>query len=329
MRTARIKDRGGACYHCMSRVIDRRYALGDREKEVFRRVMRQCEEFCGVRVVDYALMDNHFHCLVEVSPREEIPDAELLRRLECLYTAAEVGEIGRQLEGLRAAGDEAGADRLRQRYLRRMYDLSEFMKTLKQRFTQWYNRQHQRRGTLWEERFKSVLVEGSGHALSAVAAYIDLNPVRAGLVSDPKDYRYCGYAEAVAGGARAQAGLVRVMQSLGGSPDWSEASRQYRELLYVLGQQTEQRAGFSPEQVRQVLESGGRLSLAQVLRCRVRYFSDGVALGSREFVESIFQEHRSFFGAKRTSGARPMRHADWGGLCTARDLRREAVCLPV
>jgi len=44
----------------------------------------------------------------------------------------------------------------------------------------------------WAERFKSVLLEG-GEALAAVAAYIELNPVRAGLCADPKDYRYCGF----------------------------------------------------------------------------------------------------------------------------------------
>ena len=56
------------------------------------------------------------------------------------------------------------------------------MKLLKQRFTQWFNRQRGRKGTLWEERFKSVLVEGTGEVLATMAAYIDLNPVRAGIV---------------------------------------------------------------------------------------------------------------------------------------------------
>lgn len=43
---------------------------------------------------------------------------------------------------------------------------------------------------MWEDRFRSVLVEGRGHALRTMAAYIDLNPVRAGLCEDPKDYRW-------------------------------------------------------------------------------------------------------------------------------------------
>jgi putative transposase len=81
-----------------------------------------------------------------------------------------------------------------------MYDISVFIKELKGRFAQWYNQLHERCGVLWAERFKSILLEG-GEALAAVAAYIELNPVRAGVCDDPKDYRYCGYAEALAKGS--------------------------------------------------------------------------------------------------------------------------------
>jgi putative transposase len=87
------------------------------------------------------------------------------------------------------------AQQYRQKFLDRMLDLSEAMKTLKQRFTMWFNRRHGRVGTLWESRFKSVLVEGEVETLTKVAAYVDLNAVRAGMVTDPKDYRWCGYAE--------------------------------------------------------------------------------------------------------------------------------------
>jgi len=65
-----------------------------------------------------------------------------------------------------------------------MYELSQFMKTFKQCFSIYYNSNHERRGTLWEERFKSVLVEESEYAQLVAGAYIDLNPVRAGIVKD-------------------------------------------------------------------------------------------------------------------------------------------------
>ncbi len=70
--------------------------------------------------------------------------------------------------------------------------------------------------TLWEDRFRSVLVERKGQALRAMAAYIDLNPVRAKICDDPKDYRWCGYAEAVAGGKEAREAVASPMRGLAG-----------------------------------------------------------------------------------------------------------------
>ncbi|MDF1753979.1 MAG: hypothetical protein P1U89_14445 [Verrucomicrobiales bacterium] len=81
----------------------------------------------------------------------------------------------------------------------------------KQRFSQWYNLRNDRRGTLWEERYKSVLVEGSQEALMTMAAYIDLNPVRAGIVKRAEDYRWTGYGAAAGGDADARKGLGRIL----------------------------------------------------------------------------------------------------------------------
>ena len=63
----------------------------------------------------------------------------------------------------------------------------------------------------------------------------------------------------------------------------------------------------------------------ELLRCRIRYFSDGLALGSQAFLEQIFQRYRGHFGPNRQSGARVMQHGDWGPLCTMRSLRLQAV----
>jgi putative transposase len=89
---------------------------------------------------------------------------------------------------------------------KRFCDLSCFVKELKERFSRWFNKHHERRGTLWMERFKSVLVE-DGEALRTMALSIDLNPVRAGLAKDPKDYRWTGYGEATGGNKRARRAL--------------------------------------------------------------------------------------------------------------------------
>ena len=85
-----------------------------------------------------------------------------------------------------------------------MYDISEFFKALKQQFSQFSNTRNDRRGPLWEQRFKSVLVEPSLKALLTVAAYIDLNPIRAGMRSDPKDCRFSSYGAAIGGSRNAR-----------------------------------------------------------------------------------------------------------------------------
>jgi len=327
MRTARVKLEDGGYYHCLSRVVDRRMAFGRDEKEMFRRMLRKVAEFSGVKIMTYAVMSNHFHILAYVPMRVDISDAELIRRLRLLYGKIMVDEYETLLKQARKDGDEAYVKHLRAKYLYRMYDVSQFMKTLKQRFTMWYNKRVERKGTLWEERFKSILIQNSEQALIMMASYIDLNAVRAGIVQDPKDYRYCGYGEAVGGSKPARAGLQGVMLSFGSGMPWSQVSHKYRKLLYMRGERTEKKPGFSPEEVDKVLAEGGKLPAATALRCRVRYFSDGVVLGSKDFVENVFQKYRVEFGRKRKTGARAMKWGEWGGLCTMRDLRREVVSL--
>ncbi|HUF64302.1 MAG TPA: chemotaxis protein CheW, partial [Verrucomicrobiales bacterium] len=70
-----------------------------------------------------------------------------------------------------------------------------------------------------------------------------------------------------------------------------------------------------------VLRAGGKLPLAVALRCRVRYFIEGVALGTAAYLEEFFQARRELFSAGRKSAARKMRGAEWGELRSVRDLR--------
>jgi len=321
----------------MSRVVDRRMILGELEREKFRELMRGAEAFCGVRVLTYAILSNHFHILAEVPERQDVSEAEIRARLPAIYDRQAIFQLESQWALWRKQGMEPLVQADLNRLRARMYDVSAFVKTIKQRFSQWYNRREGRARTLWEERFKSVMVEPPSHtvreredvgALATLAAYIDLNAVRAGIVKDPKDYRWCGYGEAVAGRERARAGLTAVLGGTG-TEKWREMATNYRLLIYASGEEqgvsendsAATKSGISAEKVAQVVSERGELPLQQVLRCRVRYFSDGVAIGSRAFVNDVFRLHRGNFGPKRQDGARPMRFAAWGGLCAARDLR--------
>ena len=355
---AEWKDSGRkpVIYHCISRVVDRRFVFGERECEAFRMFMRMYENFSGCRVLSYCVMSNHFHLLLEVPPMADggLSDAELLQRLGGLYSEVVVAGVAAELAEARkgAVGADEGAGEVRvaaihARFTYRMHNLSEFMKGLLIRFTRWFNRMHSRTGTLWEERFKSVIVE-SGVAARTMAAYIDLNPVRAGMVKDPADYRWCSYGEAVGGGnkgngKKAREGLVRAYfcdLGVGFEADkWLEVSRLYRCLMGLALERKQGQAemlgtGNSVAQntlnTAEMLESKDNgtvlkdLSMAKMLHCRVRYFTDGAVIGSKEFVNEAFARARERFSAKRKDGARVMRGSGSGAkglLWSARDLR--------
>lgn len=323
---------GTEYHHCLSRVVNRDFVFGPLEREQFLRWMRRYEEFCGLRVITFCILSNHFHLLVEVPKRpSQLPDDdELLRRLSLVSRKSVVFETRQLLQSLKARGNEEMLKQVRERLFCRMWDVSTFMQQLKQRFTQWFNRRHSRVGTLWEERFKSVLVEGAGTALATMAAYIDLNPVRAGLVKDPKDYRWSGYGQAVAGEKSAVSGLEVIAAHFGMETSARrEILKRYRVWVYEKGREIpgdssfalRGRKGIGNDKVAEVVAEGGNLSLGELLRVKTRYFADGAVLGSREFVEEFIGHKSLHRGSNRKSGASEMKGGDWGGLCTLRTLR--------
>ncbi len=68
----------------------------------------------------------------------------------------------------------------------------ELMKALGQRYVQYVNRRYRGRGTLWEGRFRSCLTEEESYLLACMR-YIELDPVRAEMVSHPAEYRWSSY----------------------------------------------------------------------------------------------------------------------------------------
>ena len=330
MRTPRIKvdaGEGAAVYHVMTRTVNGAHLLDDVAKEVLRKQMWQIADYCGVQICTFALMSNHFHVLLRVPKKSEVSDTELLRRYGILYPKPTKYQTAR-LEVIKEqlAGNGPEAVEWRQKQLALMGDVSQFMKLLKQRFSVWYNRSHDRYGTLWSERFKSVLVEGKAGIMRTMAAYIDLNPVRAGLCGDPKDYRFCGYAEAVAGNLMAQRGVAQLFEGVE-AKTWRATQGAYRQMLFgTAAGPREMGHQVDFEAYQKVVKTGGKLPLTTVLRCRVRHFSDGAVLGSKAFVAEHLAHYRRATGRRERTAPREVPGVtDWGDLATLRGLRKRAV----
>ncbi len=320
------------CYHVMTRTCGAERMLEAEDLEGLRIIIRKMALFSGVKVMTYCLLANHWHLLVKVPSKEKFlrqfddrngepfgsGEARLMGHLATLYSKAYIEQLKLELADMRERGLEDAAREVIEKYKRRFCDLSLYVKEVKERFTRWYNRKHQRVGTLWSGRFKSVLVE-NGEALRTMSAYIDLNSVRAGIVEDPKDYRWCGYAEAVAGSRHARRGLCMVMEKPQDS--WGEKSEGsgawYRCWLMLDGEQVELdewtesnqvkiRKGIPLEKTEKSLAAKGQLTAGECLLSRLKYMSAGAAIGSKSFIETIFAKHRQEFGACRKSGSKPL-----------------------
>ena len=332
--------------HVLNRIAGGQFLLRDStEKDRFRSLLFRCAEFCGLEILTWACLDNHYHALIRVPNdaeaallRQAVGEEEIFARMDRCFSRLYVDETRQRLTRFRSTpGQEPRAEEVIRRLRAQLYDISACMHMIQRRLSADFNKRHGRRGTLWQGRFASTLIEASEEALLRTAAYIDLNPVRAGLVDDPKDYRWCGYAEAVAARTAPLRGIATLLELA--YPDRLENEQAatdpthldlYRGCLVQTGATVRDETGAI---VRRGMSSVSRdfstdapeQGWAQLLQCRVRYFTASLAIGSKAFTESAFQRNRSSFSADRKTGARPLRHGSWAGLFGLRDLRKDVV----
>lgn len=352
MRTPRIILDDGACaYHLVSRVTDKQYLFDtDVRKKRICEIISASASLHGVEILNYVVMSNHYHILARVPKQdfiERLNEKSLIQAATTLYSQYYVTDLKRQFASVKKLADPLSRKTHRQDILNRYEDrrgnLSEFMKEVNQRISCYINKEHKRKGTLWEERFKSPIVENTLAALLAVSTYIDLNPIRAGIVDRPEEYRWCGYSAALAGNQDARRGLCSIYEIAEDRPTtstkWADINAQYRQYLFekgieVLNDETrckKARRGFTVEEVEREIKRNGKLPLHKVICHRIRYFSDGAVIGSAAFVDEVFKQQRSRLvspDSKRRTGARAMRCAEWGELTALRDLRVNVIGLP-
>ena len=195
------------CYHLVSRVANKAFYFTDEERGRFVERMWRIAYFSCVEVLAYCVMSNHFHILVYVPHPIELNDEEVLSRVKTLYTGARLAEILKEWNNIVALDLKFRKKEFLNRYTRRMWNASEFMKTLKQITSQSFNARLRHDGTMWESRFYAkVMMPDEKIELMRVAGYIDRNPVKAGVVKWPDEYQWCSFSAACAGDVRAREG---------------------------------------------------------------------------------------------------------------------------
>jgi len=300
-------------YHVISRMVQQDFLMGTKEKEFFLRLFKKLSQVYFVRVATFSLLSNHVHLIFQMMPQGQVSDGDLKRRFDLYYNEFVPDERKRELL-------EVDHDRYRKRF----GDLSCFIQDLKQRFSRWYNREHDSSGHVWSERFKSVLL-GDTRALLACMVYVELNAVRAGLVKNPEDYRYCGLHHYVTGGLISkwldEGSLASALPSVSRRQSYTtkDVILRYLRIIYVEGMDRPYgKSGISEKEGSHLIEKEFvDVGVFSFMR-RIRYFSDGVMLGSKTFCEEKFNEYRSYFQTSR----------DRSGLLISRNHKRIKVSAP-
>ncbi len=299
----------GTIYHCVSRTVNKEFFWDEQAKEVMRRQIRKVAAFCGVEILAYCLMSNHFHILVRVVTGRSglLTDEDLLEKLRCYYNHPDDALVLAKLQADLLSDDPQKREATRKMLLARMDDLSNFMKILKQRFSIWYNRTHHRLGPHWCDRFQSVLVQENHMALQMVAAYVALNPVRAGICKDPKDYRHSSYTEALVGDAMALQGLLLIT----GATDFQSAMEEFRLVVYAMGVRPKADGSgkiLDAEEAQKVRQQGGKIAWTTVLTIKLRHFTQGLAIGSADYLQELLAT--GLVQRTRKTRLRPIAHPE-------------------
>lgn len=176
-------------YHCISRCVRGAFLCGgelEHRKQWLEDRLEHLANSFAVSVAGFAVMDNHLHVLVRIDPdsASDWSDEEVIRRWLSVYPPRGIDfdnpdNMKSWLEHYsRAPGKVA-------EYRARLANMGWFMKALKEPLSRMANREDGCRGAFWAGRFKSIAILDE-EALLATCAYIDLNPLAAGLAQTPE-----------------------------------------------------------------------------------------------------------------------------------------------
>ena len=279
-------------YHVMSRIAHREFFLNEKERGRLLEIAKRSAWFCGVELLAYTVLSNHFHLEVHVPMAMPLSEGAVLARYAVWKGHKAAADLASRWDRWRGQGLESAVQDDIRRLMARMHALPKFMQLLKEWYTMDYNMRTRHVGTLWERVFKSVLVESEQVTLSGIAGYIDLNSVRAGIVSDPSEYAWSSFGEACGAQSRGcgeiwndPAMVRRRYMKMYGSASWKEAREKHVHTMLKLEEARSARET--------ALRQRGWLTANQ--RWSIRALVDGVAVGSRRFIEMLHTDHPELF----------------------------------
>jgi len=185
-------------YHVIARCVRRAWLWGVDEytgrdyshrKEWMLERLQFLSAVFAIDICAYAVMSNHYHLILHVDQRRaaSLTEIEVIERWSRVFAVPTI--VRRWMEGAAREGEAEVAMKVVERWRSRLMDVSWFMRCLNEYLARRANAEDQCTGRFWEGRFKSQALLDEVGLLTAMA-YVDLNPVRAGIAQTPEESEF-------------------------------------------------------------------------------------------------------------------------------------------
>src|SRR6056297_532332 len=193
-------------YHCISRCVRRQYLCGQdpltgkdfsHRRDWIRSRIFELSDIFAIHICSYAVMSNHVHLIlcVDQSQALEWNEHEVARRWLELFGGTALTRS--YVSGEKLSGAQLSAvSSLLKKYRKRLFSISWFMRCLNEPIARWANAEDDVTGRFWEGRFKSQALLDEASVIAAMA-YVDLNPIRAGMAKTPEESDYTSIQQRV------------------------------------------------------------------------------------------------------------------------------------
>jgi len=265
-------------------------------RQAFIRFLKFYSSAYACEVATFVVMGNHYHLILKMKPFEELDKATLERHAAKIYpNTVEQTKLWTQAHW--------------EQFNRRLFNLADLIRNIQQGFARWYNKSYGRRGRFWADRFKSTLLYGE-RSLVECMQYVDLNPIRAGMVERPEEYEYGAFA------LRAQMedkGLADLRPLLSERTK-AKAFEQYRSMVYLRGHvpSGEKGAAIKDAVLDGEMKMNFDLGTTGEKRDHFRFYVDGLVIGAKEKVLEWMENLQVSGVFRRRKNPVPIREGmDW------------------
>ncbi len=277
-RTARHKSTEAAFYHLTNRVAGRPDWFPLEDPQARRKFLDMMVFYVNAyrcRLAAFQIMGNHYHLIVHFEKPRSLSRKELKKSTHKLY--------GEQAEKKTADWTDVQWEALN----RRLFDVSRLMADVNGLYARWFNRQFGRRGHFWSDRFKNSELLGM-EAVQDAVLYVELNAVRAGLANRPEQWKWGSARWRRLGKDEDLIPLEELFPSVPGTDVYGG----YRARLYYRGAvPTKDNQAAIPQWILQQEERRG-FARAGAFRRRLRFLTDGLAVGPAEKVAQLLEAYR-------------------------------------